>query len=327
MNSIKELYCGHVNKEYIDQVIKVNGWIKRVRKMGNLVFVDIKDRFGLVQAFATSNDTIFDQLNSLSREDVITLSGIVLKRKQVNNSLSTGEIEIHAHKLIIHSKAKTPPLIIEDKTDANEEVRLKYRYLDLRRDVNLQKFVLRSKVTKCIRDFLHSQNFIETETPILGKPTPEGASDYYVPTRSKKFYALPQSPQTFKQLLMLAGFDRYFQIAKCFRDEDLRSDRQPEFTQVDMELSFVDQLQVQTLVEQLLQHIFLECANKEIKIPFDRMDYKDAIHNYGTDKPDLRYGLKINDGSDLFANTTTQFITKALEKRLWCVIYLLKMLI
>lgn len=315
MSNIKQLYCGHVNASYINQTVKINGWVKRVRKMGNLVFVDIKDRYGLVQAFATSNDQIIDQLNALSREDVISLVGVVLARKQVNSSIPTGEVEILATSLIIHSKSKTPPLIIEDKTDANEEVRLKYRYLDLRRDVNLQTFVLRSKVTKSIRDFLHNQNFIETETPMLAKPTPEGARDYYVPTRTKKFYALPQSPQTFKQLLMLAGFDRYFQIAKCFRDEDLRSDRQPEFSQVDMELSFVDQYQVQTLVEQLLHHIFLECANKEIKIPFDRMDYKDAIHYYGTDKPDLRYGLKINDGCAFFKDTTALFIKKALENK------------
>ena len=307
------VYCGRIGKEHLEKNVILNGWVKKVRKMGNLVFVDLKDRFGIVQIFATEQDEVFDELTQLSREDVINVEGLVLLRKSPNHELKTGEFEVHAQKLLIYSKAKTPPLIIEDETDANEEIRFKYRYLDLRRDVNLRTFELRSKVYQTFRNYLHSEEFIETETPILAKPTPEGARDFYVPTRTKKFYALPQSPQTFKQLLMVAGFQKYFQIAKCFRDEDLRSDRQPEFTQVDIELSFADELEIQTLIENLFKHVFKQTINVDLTTPFVRMSYEQAINDYGSDKPDLRFDLKLKTLDTYFKTSKSQIFRKALS--------------
>ncbi|MCV3734154.1 aspartate--tRNA ligase [Ureaplasma miroungigenitalium] len=297
-----------ISDAYLQQTITLKGWVKKVRKLGNLVFVDIRDRYALVQIFAHHDDLVFKQLNELNREDVIYVTGELLVRKQKNPDLLTGNYELHAHHVEVLSKAKTPPLIIENETDANEDVRFAYRYLDLRRPKNLQTFQLRSKVAHIIRSFLHSLDFIETETPILGKPTPEGARDFLVPTRSHKFYALPQSPQIFKQLLMVAGFEKYFQITKCFRDEDLRSDRQPEFTQVDLEMSFVNEQDIQDLIEVLLKRVFAEALNYELKTPFLRMTYADAFHNYGTDKPDLRYELKIQDTNNLFAESSSKIL-------------------
>ena len=307
-----KVYCGYIGEEHLEKNVILNGWVKKVRKMGNLVFVDLKDRFGIVQIFATKSDGVFNELTQLSREDVINVEGLVLLRKNPNNDLKTGRFEIHVKKILIYSKAKTPPLIIEDETDANEEIRFRYRYLDLRRDVNLKIFELRSKVYQAFRNYLYSQDFIETETPILAKPTPEGARDFYVPTRTRKFYALPQSPQTFKQLLMVAGFQKYFQITKCFRDEDLRSDRQPEFTQVDIELSFADEIEIQTLIENLLKYVFKQTINVDLTTPFMRMSYEQAINDYGSDKPDLRFDLKIKTLNTYFENSKTLFFKKAL---------------
>lgn len=307
-----KVYCGYIGEEHLEKNVILNGWVKKVRKMGNLVFVDLKDRFGIVQIFATKSDGVFNELTQLSREDVINVEGLVLLRKNPNNDLKTGRFEIHVKKILIYSKAKTPPLIIEDETDANEEIRFRYRYLDLRRDVNLKIFELRSKVYQAFRNYLYSQDFIETETPILAKPTPEGARDFYVPTRTRKFYALPQSPQTFKQLLMVAGFQKYFQITKCFRDEDLRSDRQPEFTQVDIELSFADEIEIQTLIENLLKYVFKQTINVDLTTPFMRMSYEQAINDYGSDKPDLRFDLKIKTLNTYFENSKTLFFQKAL---------------
>lgn len=307
-----KIYCSKVNESLLNQTVVLNGWIKKVRKLGSLVFADLKDRFATVQIFASSNDDVFEKLTSLTREDVVQVTGIVQLRKQENKEMLTGKFEVYVKDIKIYSKAETPPLIIENETDANEEIRFKYRYLDLRRDVNIKAFELRSKVTKAFRDYLHDQDFIEVETPILGKATPEGARDYYVPTRSKKFYALPQSPQTFKQLLMVSGFQKYFQIAKCFRDEDLRSDRQPEFTQVDMELSFVNELDIQTHIENLLKYVFKKVRNIDIKTPFLRMSYKDAMHDYGVDKPDLRYEMKIQDGNEYFKDSSANIFKTAL---------------
>lgn len=309
-----KLKCVEVNEQYLNQKVVVNGWVKKVRKLGSLIFVDLKDRFGLVQIFVNekNNQSVFDVVKTLSREDVIEVKGEVLLRKDPNLELATGKVEIQVLEIKILSKSEVPPLIIEDKTDANDEVRFKYRYLDLRRDVNLKIFELRSKVTKAFRDYLHDDDFIEVETPILAKPTPEGARDYYVPTRSNRFYALPQSPQTFKQLLMVSGFQKYFQITKCFRDEDLRSDRQPEFTQVDMEMSFVSELDIQNHIEKLLKFVFKRAINVDINIPFRRMSYHEAMNDYGVDKPDLRYGLKINTGNEFFVNSESNIFKNTL---------------
>ncbi|MCV3753921.1 aspartate--tRNA ligase [Ureaplasma zalophigenitalium] len=302
-----------ISNAYLNQIITLKGWVKKVRKLGNLVFVDIRDRYALVQIFAHQNDAVFKQLNELNREDVIYVTGELLIRKQKNPDILTGDFELHAHAVDVLSKSKTPPLIIENETDANEDVRFAYRYLDLRRPKNLLTFQLRSKVSHIIRSFLHDLDFIETETPILGKPTPEGARDFLVPTRTHKFYALPQSPQIFKQLLMVAGFEKYFQITKCFRDEDLRSDRQPEFTQVDIEMSFADEQDVQDLIEGLLKRIFWETQNYELKTPFLRMSYAHAFHHYGTDKPDLRYELTIQDTNNLFAQSSSKILQNVIE--------------
>ncbi|MCV3743655.1 aspartate--tRNA ligase [Ureaplasma sp. ES3154-GEN] len=302
-----------ISDHYLDQEITLKGWVKKVRKLGNLVFVDIRDRYALVQIFATNEDDVFSALNKLNREDVVYVTGVLLRRKQKNPDLLTGDYELHAKNVEILAQSKTPPLIIEDITDANEDVRYTYRYLDLRRPVNLKTFALRSKVTQIVREYLHRLDFIETETPVLGKPTPEGARDFLVPTRSHKFYALPQSPQIYKQLLMLAGFEKYFQITKCFRDEDLRSDRQPEFTQIDIEMSFVNEKDIQSLIEQMLVEVFKKTLNIQLESPFPRMRYKDAMHWYGTDKPDLRYGLNIQDTNDLFLRSASNILRSTLE--------------
>ena len=300
-----ELNCGEISNKNINQNIKINGWIKNIRKLGSLIFVEIKDRFGFVQVVIEQNNKFFDEIYHTPIQSTVCISGVVQKRKNINNKIKNGDIEITLNDYVIYAKAKILPISIKDDSDVSENIRLKYRYLDLRRE-NIQKnLILRSKLLLAMRIFLTKQDFIEIETPCLSKATPEGARDYIVPTRNKPnaFYALPQSPQIYKQLLMVAGMMKYFQIARCFRDEDLRADRQPEFTQLDLEMSFTDELKVQTVVENMFKEVLKSQLGIEVKIPFERMTYNIATNTYGSDKPDLRFDLKLNDATKLFTKT------------------------
>ena len=300
-----ELNCSEISNRNIGQNIKINGWVKNIRKLGSLIFMEIKDRFGFIQVVVEQNNKFFDEIYHTPIQSTICVAGIVQKRKNVNSKIKNGDIEIILNDYIIYSKAKTLPISIEVDSNVSENIRLKYRYLDLRRDNMQNNLAFRSKLLLAIRNFLNKQNFIEVETPCLSKATPEGARDYIVPTRNKAnaFYALPQSPQIYKQLLMVAGVMKYFQIARCFRDEDLRADRQPEFTQLDLEMSFIDELKIQSIIENMFKSILKEQLDIDIKIPFERMPYDIAINTYGSDKPDLRFDLKLNEATKIFKNT------------------------
>jgi len=308
---MEKLFCGYVTEKYLNQKVLIKGWVKKIRKMGSITFLDVADRFGLVQVIC--DDKI--NLQNLTRESVVEVEGDVCARKNPNDKLKTGKIEIKCSKLIVLSYSKTTPLIVEDVTDALEDVRLKYRYLDLRRDCIRNKLIFRSKFIFQLRDYLIKNDFIDVETPTLAKPTPEGARDYIVPTRNapNHFFALPQSPQIFKQLLMVAGFMRYFQVAKCWRDEDLRADRQPEFTQLDMELSFIEEKDIMGFVEGMLKQAIKVTLNKDIKTPFRVMEYDDCMNFYGVDKPDLRYDLKLADLSKFFEGTGFKVFSNILK--------------
>lgn len=297
-------YCGEVTHTAIGQTVRLKGWVQKRRDLGGLIFIDLRDRTGIVQ-IVFSPDVSKEALQvaeTIRSEYVLDVEGTVVQREegQVNPNLPTGTVEVHATHVAILSEAKTPPFPISDKTDVSEDVRLKYRYLDLRRPVMFQTFQLRHQVTKAIRDFLDEEGFLEVETPILTKSTPEGARDYLVPSRVHpgEFYALPQSPQIFKQLLMVAGFERYYQIARCFRDEDLRADRQPEFTQVDIETSFMSQDDILAMVERMMARVMKIAKGIDIPIPFPRMSYDEAIARFGSDKPDTRFGLELVDLSE-----------------------------
>lgn len=311
------VYCGQVNNEHLNQEIELFGWIKRSRKLGSLLFIDLYDRTGIVQLVLKENHHLFQKLLHLPKESVIKVVGKVVLRSNPNPELKTGKYEIDISELEIISVAKNTPFVISENTDANEDIRLKYRYLDLRRDIVKDRIIFRAKLIQAIRNFLIQQDFIEVETPFLCRPTPEGAKDYLVPTRNKVeyFYALPQSPQTFKQLLMVAGFDKYFQIARCFRDEPLRSDRQPEFTQVDLEMSFVNEENIQTLIENLFKSIFKQLLNIELKVPFARMDYDVAMNEYGCDKPDLRFDCKIISMNEYFKSSSFRIFSDAIKQK------------
>ena len=296
-------YCGDLRLSDEGKEVTVCGWVQRCRDLGQLIFIDLRDRTGVVQlAFNDTTDKeIFDKAFSCRSEFVLAAKGVVCERSSKNTEIPTGEIEILVNDLRVLSKAQTPPFEIVDETSTNEELRLKYRYLDLRRRPLQNNIMMRSKIAKTARDYFAENGFIEIETPMMIKSTPEGARDYLVPSRihNGNFYALPQSPQIYKQLLMVSGFDRYIQLARCFRDEDLRADRQPEFTQIDMELSFVDVEDILEINEGLFKRIFKEVLGKELKTPFERMTYKEAMENYGSDKPDIRFDMKIQDISDL----------------------------
>jgi aspartyl-tRNA synthetase len=295
---------GELRIENVGEIVTLAGWVAKKRNFGNLVFIDLRDRYGITQL--VFNSTFADTLSNIRNEYVIQVVGKVVERQSKNPNLPTGDIEIEVNEVKIVSEAKLPPFIIADETDALEDTRLKYRYLDLRRPSIQNELMIRHKVCMETRKFLDEVGFVEVETPILCKSTPEGARDYLVPSRVNKgkFYALPQSPQLFKQLLMVGGMDKYFQIAKCFRDEDLRADRQPEFTQIDIEMSFVEENDVMTLAESLVARIFKNIKNVDVKLPLMRMKYDVAMNEYGSDKPDLRFDMKINEVSDIFANTT-----------------------
>lgn len=299
-------YCGHLTTADVGREVVVCGWTARQRDLGQLIFIDLRDRSGIVQlAFDDTTDrAIFEKAFSVRSEYVLMAQGMVRKRSSVNPDLPTGEIEIEVKELKVLGRAETPPFEILDDTSVKEELRLKYRYLDLRRPTLQNNLLLRHKVTKATRDFFDKEGFLELETPTLIKSTPEGARDYLVPSRIHKgsFYALPQSPQMYKQLLMLSGFDRYMQIARCYRDEDLRADRQPEFTQIDLEMSFVEMEDVLSLGERYVSDLFQKVLGVEIPTPLRRMTYTEAMEKYGSDKPDVRFDMTITDISDLVEN-------------------------
>ena len=291
--------CGELRSANIGENVILSGWVQRIRKLGGMTFVDLRDRYGITQLVADENidENLAKEVNGLGREFVIKCEGSVLERTSKNPKLPTGDIEIKVEKLFVLNQSEIPPFTIEDDTDGGDELRMKYRYLDIRRNPVKNALLLRHKVAQVVRKYLDAQNFIEIETPFLIKSTPEGARDFVVPSRMNQgeFYALPQSPQTFKQLLMVAGMDRYFQIVKCFRDEDLRADRQPEFTQIDCEMSFVEQDDVLKTFEEMIKSLFNEIVGVDLKAPFQRMSYNHAMSLYGSDKPDIRFGMQIRD--------------------------------
>ncbi|MCI6277897.1 MAG: aspartate--tRNA ligase [Clostridium sp.] len=300
LNGLKRsIMCGELRESHVGNTFTVMGWVQRKRNLGGLIFIDLRDREGILQVVFGEeiNKEAFEKANTIRPEYCIAVTGILAERESKNPNMPTGMVELKGTEIKILSESETPPIYIKENLDAGEAIRLKYRYLDLRRPDMQRIFKIRHKAAKAIRDFLDKEEFLEVETPMLTKSTPEGARDYLVPSRNYPgmFYALPQSPQLFKQLLMVSGFDKYFQIVKCFRDEDLRANRQPEFTQVDLEMSFVEQDDVMSLNERLIQHVFKEVAGVDVKLPINRMPYKEAMEKYGSDKPDLRFGLEIQD--------------------------------
>jgi len=301
--------CGELGENNVGEKVVLNGWVDRRRDLGGLIFIWLRDRYGITQLVFepdAAKDS-YELAKKLRSEFVVSVEGIVRKRPAdaVNKELATGNIDVLADKLIILTESETPPFAIKDETDAFEDLRLKYRYLDLRRPALQRVLLLRHKMYQLVRKYFDENNFVEIETPVLMKSTPEGARDYLVPSRvhKGKFYALPQSPQQYKQLLMVSGFDRYFQIVKCFRDEDLRADRQPEFTQIDVEMSFVSIEEIFSMVEGLMKILFKEIWNSELDLPLKRLSYEEAISRYGSDKPDLRFGMEIHTLNKLFKQT------------------------
>ena len=316
----RDHYCGLLTEEMAGQKVHLSGWVQRTRDLGGVVFVWLRDREGLVQLVfdnSVCSQEIFDLGRSLRSEYVVTVLGTVKKRDEgaINRDLKTGAIEVFVEDAVLLNKSETPPIYIDDKTEENELVRLKYRYLDLRRTSMQNKLRMRSKVVNCIRYELDAEGFTEVETPILSKSTPEGARDFLVPSRLHPgtFYALPQSPQIYKQLLMLAGFDKYYQLARCFRDEDSRADRQPEFTQCDIEMSFIDEEDIYAVIERVFARIFREVKGIEIKLPLPRMTWNHAMENYGSDKPDTRFGMTLVNLTDKLAHTGFSVFDSAVE--------------
>jgi len=310
--------CGQLSRKNEKEEIVLNGWLDHNRNLGGIIFSTIRDRYGKTQiVFSPEKKALYEQANKLRGEDVIAVRGTVRPRPDdaVNTDQPTGEIEVDVDELEVLSRADTPPIYTNIQSDTSEEARLKYRYLDLRTARMQRNIIQRDRIVKSIRDFLSKEGFLDIETPELTKSTPEGARDFLVPARLKKgaFYALPQSPQLFKQLLMVSGFDKYYQIVKCFRDEDLRSDRQPEFTQIDYEMSFVEEDDVIDITERMLQYVFETVFDINIKLPLIRMDYDDAMELYGTDKPDLRFDMCLNDISKSFEGTSFKIVSGILE--------------
>ena len=295
--------CNNLKRENLNESVTLSGWVQKTRNKGFIIWVDLRDRYGITQLVFDEERTpeeVFNKAKALNREFVIQVKGIVLERESKNSNINTGDVEVLVDELTILNKSNTPPFTIEDNTDGGEELRMQYRYLDIRRTPIKEKLIFRSKVSMAVRNYMTKEGFIEVETPYLIKSTPEGARDFVVPSRmnSGQFYALPQSPQTFKQLLMVGGLDKYFQIVKCFRDEDLRADRQPEFTQIDCEMTFVEQEDVLAQFEGLIKYLIKEIKGVEIE-EFRRIKYEDAIKNYGNDKPDIRFGMIFSELNDL----------------------------
>ena len=310
--------CGEITEQHVGEKVVLKGWVQRRRDLGGLIFVDVRDRTGIVQVvFGDDAPEALQLADKIRSEYVIEIEGEIILRdeSQVNPNISTGKIEVVASSIQIINEAKTPPFAIEDKVEVGEDLRLKYRYLDLRRPAMYNTFKLRSDITRSIRNFLQNEGFLEVETPILTKSTPEGARDYLVPSRvhEGEFYALPQSPQLFKQLLMVSGFEKYFQIARCFRDEDLRADRQPEFTQVDIETSFMSMDEIIEMNERLIQTVMKEAKGIDVQLPFQRMSYKEAMARFGSDKPDVRFGLELVQLSEIVKDSSFKVFTAAVE--------------
>ena len=308
----------------IDKEVTLYGWVQKKRNLGGVLFIDLRDRSGLIQLVLNDDNEFFQKAETLKNESVIKVSGTVRERESKNKNLKTGDIEVVISSLEILNQSIDLPFEIVDDTTALEDTKLKYRYLDIRRNPVKNRLIARHKIVTSIREYLNNLDFIEIETPILCKSTPEGARDYLVPSRvnKNKFYALPQSPQILKQLLMVGGMERYYQVARCFRDEDLRADRQPEFTQIDMEMSFIEEEDIETIAEGLMKKVFKEIKGIDIKTPFLRMKYDDAMKFYGSDKPDLRFDMKINDVHDLFQTTDFKVFSNALnnESTICCII-------
>ena len=312
--------CCEVSEELIGSEVTVMGWVQRRRDLGQLIFIALRDRTGIVQAVFDGNNSdkeLFNKAETIRSEYVIAVKGKVAARTEgnVNKNMKTGAIEIIASELRILSESETTPFQVEDDITVKDDLRLKYRYIDLRRPCQLKNIIMRHKTAQVIRNFLSGEGFIEIETPILGKSTPEGARDYLVPSRVHpgNFFGLPQSPQLYKQLLMVSGMDRYYQIAKCFRDEDLRADRQPEFTQVDMELSFIDEDDIMSVNERLIKTVFKEILDVDVQIPLQRMKWKDAMENYGSDKPDVRFDMKLHNITDIVKDSEFVVFKSAIE--------------
>ncbi len=316
-NDKRTHYCGTVTKELIGKRVCVLGWAQKQRDLGSLIFIDLRDRSGIVQlAFDENTDRkIFDDAFTVRAEFVLCAKGIVRERATVNKNIPTGDVEIAVDEFKILGKAQTPPFEIVENSDVKADLRLKHRYLDLRRPDMQRNIIARSKIVNLTRNYFNENGFIDIETPNLIRPTPEGARDYLVPSRvhNGKFYALPQSPQIYKQLLMYSGFDRYIQIARCFRDEDLRADRQPEFTQIDMEISFTDEDEIIAINEGYIKYLFDNFMNKELTVPFERITWRDAMDRFGSDKPDMRFGFELKDLSDIVKNTEFKVFAGAIS--------------
>ncbi len=318
LEGMKRTYmCGNLGEEHIGEEVTLMGWIQKRRDLGGLIFVDLRDREGIVQIVFDKDvsEEAFQKANKLRGEFVIAITGDVRKRESINENLKTGYIEVFVKDLKILAESEIPPIHITDEDDAGERLRLKYRYLDLRKPKMQKNLIFRHNVSKVVRNFLSDNGFIEIETPMLTKPTPEGARDYLVPSRVSPgmFYALPQSPQIFKQLTMVSGLDRYFQIVKCFRDEDLRADRQPEFTQIDIEMSFVDVEDIIAINEKLIAKIFKDTLNVDIELPLPRLTYKEAMERYGSDKPDIRFGFELVSLNDILENCGFKVFSSAIK--------------
>ncbi|MHA6252151.1 aspartate--tRNA ligase [Oceanobacillus sp. CAU 1775] len=313
------VYAGSLNEQHINEKVLLRGWVQKRRDLGGLIFIDLRDRSGIIQA-VFNPDVSSEALavaDTIRSEYVVEITGEVVGRDEgtVNPNMKTGKIEVIASSLKILNTAKTPPFAIQDETDVSEDLRLKYRYIDLRRSSLQETFKLRHKTTKAIREFLNNEEFLEMETPILTKSTPEGARDYLVPSRVHpgEFYALPQSPQLFKQLIMMSGFEKYYQIARCFRDEDLRADRQPEFTQIDIETSFQTSEEIMNMTEEMMKYVMKEVKDVDIELPLKRMTYNEAMNRFGSDKPDTRFDLELINASEVFAKSDFKVFKGAIE--------------
>ncbi|HLS20912.1 MAG TPA: aspartate--tRNA ligase [Bacillota bacterium] len=315
----ERVHAGTLTEKNIDEKVLLKGWVQRRRDLGGLIFIDLRDVTGIVQVVFNPevSATALNIADKVRSEYVVKITGTIVKRapETINKAMKTGTIEVVADHLEILNKAKTPPFVIEDKTGASEEIRLKYRYLDLRRDSLQETIKIRHEITQAVRNFLNNEQFLEMETPILTKSTPEGARDYLVPSRvhQGKFFALPQSPQLFKQMIMMGGFEKYYQIARCFRDEDLRADRQPEFTQIDIETSFLTSDDIMALTEQMMQYVMREVKGIDISIPFERITYDEAMQRYGSDKPDTRFDMELVDMAEVFKDSNFNVFKKAVE--------------
>lgn len=312
---LRTIENGKLRLEHVGQSVELVGWVAKKRNFGQLVFIDLRDRTGICQL--VFDESFSEKTKSIRNEYVLHVKGSVHQRKETNPDLATGEVEVLVSELEVINSAKTTPLIIADETDALEDTRMQYRYLDLRRPIMQKRLMMRHVITRSMRDYLDHQDFIEIETPMLGKSTPEGARDYLVPSRVHpgQFYALPQSPQLYKQLLMISGFERYYQFARCFRDEDLRADRQTDFTQVDIETSFLSEVEIQTMMEEMMVKLMKEVKGIDIQAPFPRLTYEQAMNRFGSDKPDNRFGMELQDITDIFTNSSFKVFQNVIESK------------